>query len=679
MRFLHPEILWALAAVAVPIIIHLFNFRRYKKIAFSNVAFLKEVKSETTKASKLKNLLILITRILAITAIVMAFAQPFFPTATSEKMKGIRVVSIYVDNSYSMQAQKEGVPALEWSKEKALGLIRSFSSNDRFQIITNQFSGNDQRLLTQEEASQIIQEIQFTANPRSVSQVFTRQKDFLSKNQADIRLVFWLSDFQKTTTDFAEIQADSTFHFTALPVELETKNNIGIDSVYFSSQQRLLNTNDTMHVVVRNYSQQPAENISLTIELDGVQKAVSTLDLAPGETKNTAVSFSTTSTGYHYGKASISDFPMNFDNSLYFAYGLSETIQVVHLTGSEFQPVKQLFDGDAHFALAEKSINALIESDLNGKNLALVQGATSFSPEQIGWLVDFVERGGNLFIVPSSQAQLQSYNDLLGRLNNAQLGSKVKQNLMAQPIDTKNAFFAPAFEHIQNNASLPQSAMHYPLNNPNYSATPLMTWQDNSPLLASATYGKGRSWICSVSSLKSESTFPSHALFPVALIRAAESSVQETPLYYVTGKSAYLQCNHVPSNSEGLMQFKALNSSNEFVANARTIGTTTDVYFPEEMKEEGHFTLLDETQPILPIAMNYTRGESALDYYNPDELKSLASQSGLVSFDVEEASAEVLQNLATQLGGGITLWYYLVIAALIFLALEIVWIKLWKN
>lgn len=679
MRFLHPEILWALAAVAVPIIIHLFNFRRYKKIAFSNVAFLKEVKSETTKASKLKNILILITRILAITALVLAFAQPFIPTATSEKMKGIRVVSVYVDNSYSMQAQTEGIYALDWAKEKALGLIRSFSSNDRFQIITNQFSGNDQRLLTAEEATQIIQSIQFSPSPRKISQVFARQKDFLSKHQADIRLVFWLSDFQKSSTDLTEIQADSSFHFTALPVIPETKNNVGIDSVYFSSPQRLLNTNDTMHVIVRNYAAEPAENISLTIELDGVQKAVSTLSLAAGETRNTTVSFSTTSTGFHFGKASVADFPMAFDNSLYFAYGLSESIQVLNLVGNEFQLVKQLFEGDAHFSYLEKNYTTLSENDLNGKNLVLVQGATSFSPEQIGWFVDFVDRGGSLFIVPSSQAQLQSYNDLLGRLNNAQLGAKVKQNLLALPIDTKNSFFAPAFEQIQNNASPPQSSAHFQLNNPNYSATALIAWQDNTPLLAQATLGKGKSWICSVSTLKSESTFPSHALFPISLIRAAESSVPETPLYYVTGKSSFLQCSHTPSNSEALMQFKAINSENEFVANTRTIGTTTDVYFPEEMNTEGHFTLFDATTPILPIAMNFTRSESAMDYYSADELKSLAEQSQLNSFDVKEASAELLQNLATQLGGGITLWYYLIIAALLFLALEIVWIKLWKN
>ena len=47
MQFLYPGFLFALAAIAIPIIIHLFNFRKFKKVYFTNVAFLKEIKHET--------------------------------------------------------------------------------------------------------------------------------------------------------------------------------------------------------------------------------------------------------------------------------------------------------------------------------------------------------------------------------------------------------------------------------------------------------------------------------------------------------------------------------------------------------------------------------------------------------------------------------------------------------
>ena len=239
MRFVHPEILWALTALAVPVLIHLFNFRRYKKIAFSNVSFLKEVKSETTKSSKIRHLIILICRLLAFASLILAFAQPFFPTALSEKMNGSRAVSVYIDNSLSMQGQAEGVSFLESSKQKASALVSSFSSNDRFQIISNNFKGTDQRLLSKDEALQSIQDISFSPETKLLSAVFNRQRDLLKKSAADIRLYYWISDFQQNTSDIQDITNPEDALVTAIPATKDVQKNISIDSIYFSTPQRI--------------------------------------------------------------------------------------------------------------------------------------------------------------------------------------------------------------------------------------------------------------------------------------------------------------------------------------------------------------------------------------------------------------------------------------------------------
>src|SRR6185369_14626860 len=104
MMFVYPAFLWALFATAIPIIIHLFNFRRYKKVYFTNVRFLKELKHESESKSKLKQILILIARILAITALVFAFSQPFLPSKVSKNRGGVKSVSVYIDNSFSMES-----------------------------------------------------------------------------------------------------------------------------------------------------------------------------------------------------------------------------------------------------------------------------------------------------------------------------------------------------------------------------------------------------------------------------------------------------------------------------------------------------------------------------------------------------------------------------------------------
>ena len=146
MQFLFPYFLWALAAIAIPIIIHLFQFRKFKKIYFTNVRFLKEIKEETTNRNKLKNLLILLSRILAVMALVFAFAQPFIPKGEAVK-SGVNYVSLFVDNSFSMTAARNDIPLLDYAKDKARSIIKAYDEKDKFQILTHDFEGKHLRFV----------------------------------------------------------------------------------------------------------------------------------------------------------------------------------------------------------------------------------------------------------------------------------------------------------------------------------------------------------------------------------------------------------------------------------------------------------------------------------------------------------------------------------------------------
>ena len=76
MRFLYPNMLWGLFALLIPILIHLFNFRRHKLVYFSNTTVLRSIQQENAKTRKLKYLVTLLLRCLFITALVLAFAFP---------------------------------------------------------------------------------------------------------------------------------------------------------------------------------------------------------------------------------------------------------------------------------------------------------------------------------------------------------------------------------------------------------------------------------------------------------------------------------------------------------------------------------------------------------------------------------------------------------------------------
>ncbi len=679
MQFVHPEILWALTALAVPVLIHLFNFRRYKRIAFSNISFLKEVQSETTKSSKIRHIIILICRLLAFTGIILAFAQPFFPTAQSEKMNGVRAVSVYIDNSLSMQGQEAGVSFLEISKQKATALVSSFSNNDRFQIISNNFKGGDQRLLSKDEALQSIQSISFSPETKQISAVFERQRDLLNKSAADIHLYYWLSDFQRNTSEIQELANAENEFITAIPATRDVQKNLSVDSLYFSTPQRILNNSDTLLVVIQNHSAELIENAPLSLELDGLQKAVSGVTIPPKGIVTVPIAFSTTQTGFHYGSVRINDFPLVFDDVHYFAYSISEKINILNLVGSEQQNVSQLFDNDPQYNFSTVNETSVTTEAIQTSNFIIVQGIQTLSPQLIGDLSSYIDQGGSVFIIPHTLSDLLSYNNFLGRCNSVQLSAKSNTALAANMVDLSNPFYSPAFEKLQNNASLPSATLHFPLNNGNFKSIPLISFQDNSPLLALTNHGKGRLFVSAVTSLKTESTFLSHALFPVSLLRAAETSAEVQALYYQLGKESYLTLSHTPTSAEGLFEISATTNSKTFIAQSRSLGGETDVFLPIEMSDAGFYVVKENGVNVMPLAMNFNNTESNVELIGADELMKLAQQIGLNNFSVKDADPEMLQALATELGGGISLWKYLIYAALLFIALEIIFIKIWKS
>ena len=119
MEFLYSQFLYALALVAIPIIIHLFNFRKFKTVYFSNLRFLKSVKEKTKSQSQLKHLLILLSRILAISSIVFAFAQPYLPDENTNNKANHFAANIYIDNSFSMDGENQSGRLLQTAQKQA--------------------------------------------------------------------------------------------------------------------------------------------------------------------------------------------------------------------------------------------------------------------------------------------------------------------------------------------------------------------------------------------------------------------------------------------------------------------------------------------------------------------------------------------------------------------------------
>ena len=76
-QFLHPVFLYGLLLLVIPVLLHLFSLKRYKKVYFSNFNFLEALQKQKKNSSRLKNLVLLFLRLLALSCIVIAFATPY--------------------------------------------------------------------------------------------------------------------------------------------------------------------------------------------------------------------------------------------------------------------------------------------------------------------------------------------------------------------------------------------------------------------------------------------------------------------------------------------------------------------------------------------------------------------------------------------------------------------------
>src|SRR6056297_2962357 len=174
MKFLFPTFLFALFAIAIPIIIHLFHFRRHKTVYFSHVGFLKDVKKESRKKSRIKQILMLLARIFAIVVLVFAFGPPYVPTKSEVTAGAAEVVGVYIDNSYSMNALSEEGQLLERARNRAAEIGQSYPAGTRFRLFTNDLEPYHQHLFNQEQFIREVSNVQ--SSPATVPLSFIHNR-----------------------------------------------------------------------------------------------------------------------------------------------------------------------------------------------------------------------------------------------------------------------------------------------------------------------------------------------------------------------------------------------------------------------------------------------------------------------------------------------------------------------
>ncbi|QXU42673.1 BatA domain-containing protein [Pedobacter sp. D749] len=674
MNFLYPGFLFALLSVAIPVIIHLFNFRKFKKVYFSNVQLLKEVEQQNSSKEKLKNLLILLSRILAIIFLVLAFAQPYIPAHNQKKTSLKNIVSIYIDNSYSMEAVNKDGNLLDEAKRRAKEQIKGFGINDRFQLLTNDFEGKHQRLLNEEAFLKALDDVKISAANRNLQQILNRQSNVLTGGEN--KYSFLISDFQKNISSIKKLETKADIQYSFLKLNANTLPNVAVDSVWTLSPNHQPGANERLVIQLKNYSEEEAKNIPLKLSINNQQKGLGAVTIPAGKTIKDTLDFSGLNAGWQKGIVSIKDFPVTFDDTLSFSFKVDQSFPVLSINGSDAgNYIKALFAADAYYKLTENTESNISYSNFANYGLIVLNGLKNPSTGLAQQLKNYLNAGGTVVLFPNLDADIQGYNSFLSALSLPTIQSLNTTATKVDHIDLQNPIFKTVFEEIPKNLDLPSVSRYYSFIEKNTSnKEDIMLLPGRKPFFSKYIVGNGQVYLSASGLNTSDGNLSKHPVFVPLIYRLALSGGNELPLYYNIGNDNTLASKKISLGKNQNLKITAEHF--EAIPEIRQANGKTLIYIADQIKNAGFYNLKLTDSLLAVYSFNNGRTESDMHYLSKTELEQLAGKSNLKIFDTDK---DAVKLIAGDNKIGQTLWKLCLILSLIFIAAEILLIRFFNN
>lgn len=676
MQFLYPAFLWTLLALALPIILHLFYFRRFKKVYFTNVKFLREVKEDTSARSRLRNLLVLLLRLLAIAFLVLAFAQPFFPTKGAEKA-GIKAVSIYLDNSFSMNALSKDVGLLEKAKQRARAIVEAYAVDDKFQILTNDFSGRQQVLVNREDALGLIDEVVVGPAVQPLSRVVARQKQALALSKTDNQVAYLISDFQRSITDLGNY-LDTLPQFNLVPLQAVQERNLAVDSVWFEAPVQMVNQTNRLLVRVKNYGEERQENVRLSLEYEGQTKPLGVVSLPPNGTVVDTANITVLRTGWHEANLTVTDYPIQFDDVYHCVFFVAPEIGVLTINeGSPNAYLEAAIRGIPYFKGVAANSQGLDYAAFSRYRLIVLNDLSAISSGLRDELRAYVEQGGNLLVFPAKNADLSNYRSFAQTFQANEIQAFEVQERIVGEVNTAEFVFNDVFENRSSNLRLPATKGNFRLGRSNARQEEyLLSYRDGSSYLSKYRLGLGHLYfVAAPLSQEFNNLVNNGEIFIPMLYKMALSAGTGGKLAYTLGREELLESEY--RNNGAALVFKMKGQGEEFIPEQRIVGNKVFLNPHRQLKQAGVYDLFVRPDTIQHrFAFNYNRRESQLTYYRPAELSALVGPKVNVIQAQDQALLTVQIAEKTQ---GIVLWRWCILLTLLFLAMEVLVLRFWRT
>lgn len=686
MTFLNPLVLFGLLAASIPILIHLLNLRKLKKVEFSTIAFLKELQKNKIRKVKLKQWLLLALRVLIILFVVLAFARPTLEgLAIGGTTSAAKTTAVFiVDDTFSMSVIDNQGSYLNQAKAAVKNLLKNFQEGDEAALIlvSQSEKGEVNIVKNLSDLQKSIDEIEPAYQTGLLHNAIAKAVQALAQSKNFNKEIYIFSDFQdgrladeNSLSDFSQVLDDRVRIYT-VNYSGKTVRNLGIDDIKINTQIFEKDKPVNFSVTVTNYSAQSADNVVVSLFVNNERSAQVSTNLNAGESKIMNADAIIKSTGYNDVFAEIEDDEILQDNRRYTNIFVPENIPIIIFTDenadSRFVELAlTAIENQKIFKITKRNLSELNAYNLKNYDVVFIIGSFSLSnPER---LKNFVAEGGGLFISPGSKSNLSDFNKIL-----SDIGLPKTVALVGRSGDPSNSFQFdktdlnhPVFQDIFTNKEKTriESAEIYSYFRVNTEGKGrnIISMQDGSSFLGDYKIGDGKIFLLNSVPNLNWGNFPIKSIFvPLinksALYLASKDKIEQSIL---AGNDF-----NIDLRGRSLSQLKILRpyKTEDHIILNQTAGNNYVDY--NKLNITGNYKFLADNIVIDEISINADPLESKVKYYEKTQfeeyLNKINFKGNLLFIDKNENISDAV--LKARFGS--ELWKYFLIFALLLALIE---------
>jgi hypothetical protein len=683
MTFLNPAILFGLFAASIPVIIHLFNLRKLKKIEFSTLQFLKELQKNKIRKIKLKQWLLLALRVLMILCIVIAFARPtLVGVSIGGTTSAAKTTAVFIlDDTFSMSVIDENGSYFNQAKETIKDLLTQFEEGDEVGLILVSHQPEEIELTSNlNKFKNEVDGITISSASGKLNNAIIKAAEVMGNEKNFNKEIYLFSDFQKgrlaSEVEIIDLKEQLGEQVRLYSFDYSGKEitNFGINDLKINTQIFEKDKPVKLEAVVKNYSERAKDNLVVSLFINGERSAQQSVSFKPGETKSINLEAPVKNYGTSDAFVEIEEDDLLDDNIRYTSFSIPQKISVLILDDN--------LDDTKLIDAALKSVSESGYFDITIKKTEQISGLQLNNSQVIILLSDnfgnasvklnqFLSSGKGIIIFPSSETDATGFNSSLSSIGISSSGILVKMEKTQSIHFSETDFNHPLFENIfmdekKKQIESPEIYSYFKIN-PGGKGKSIITLEDESSFLSEYSISDGKVLFFGVSPVFSWSDFPIKGIFAPLITKSVMFLVSGNS---VDGKYIAGELMNINVSERTLPQIKVKRPDNNVeIINIDENQLSDNISYGNTFTT-GNYKFFSGEKLISTVNVNTDPAESVTEYLSESEfaeyLEKINFKGSYIRIDKGENPAQMI----LQARFGSELWRYFLLAAILLALIE---------